>query len=115
MNRTLFIDAKMSLVLCAVLMLAACGGGGGYVVNANLNGTFKIVRYSFSPNNGDVGDLVSVTFDGAGNFNGIDVHDGGRQRLSAETVDIPRALRRRCVSRRAETSLDQWGSIAQSL
>jgi hypothetical protein len=26
------------------------------VANANLNGTFKMVRYSFGPNYGDVGD-----------------------------------------------------------
>ena len=31
------------------------------VANANLNGTFKMVRYSFGPNYGDVGDLLSAT------------------------------------------------------
>jgi hypothetical protein len=31
------------------------------VANANLNGTFKMVRYSFGPNYGDVGDLPSAT------------------------------------------------------
>ena len=45
------------------------------VANANLNGTFKMVRYSFDSEQGGVGDLVSVTFDGAGNFSGSDVHN----------------------------------------
>ena len=31
------------------------------VANANLNGTFKMVRYSFGPNYGDLGDLLSAT------------------------------------------------------
>ena len=30
-NRALLIDARMSLILYAVLALAACGGGGGYI------------------------------------------------------------------------------------
>jgi len=56
------------------------------VANANLNGTFKMARYSFVPNGiGDVGDLVSVTFDGAGKFSGTGVHNYGG-RLSSDSV-----------------------------
>jgi hypothetical protein len=48
------------------------------VANANLQGTFKMARYSFVPNgNGAVGDLVSVTFDGVGKFSGTDIHNYG--------------------------------------
>src|SRR6266404_1734178 len=47
------------------------------VANANLKGTFTAVRYDWGGSFGDGGDLWSVTFDGAGNFSGTLVVNGG--------------------------------------
>ncbi len=51
--------------------------GQANFTNASLKGTFTAVRYDWGGSLGDGGDLWSVTFDGAGNFSGTLVVNGG--------------------------------------